>query len=69
MAVNFGERKNRNTRDIIKHEKKYFTLILVSATPPLLALGAFTTMKGSFPPLARDASSSACTVARRNLSN
>ena len=68
MAVNFWERNDRNIRDIIKQEK-YFTLILVSATPPLLALGAFTTMKGSFPPLAREASSSACTVARRNLSN
>ena len=65
MALIFG----KGIIEISSNKKKYFTLILVSATPPLLALGAFTTMKGSFPPLAREASSSACTVARRNLSN
>ena len=42
--------------------------MLVSATPPLLALGFLTTIKGSFPPRARLSSSSLARVCKRNLS-
>ena len=44
-------------------------LMLVSATPPLLALGFLTTIKGSLPPRAKACSSSLARVCKRSLSS
>ena len=46
------------------HQERLSTLMLVSATPPLLALGFFTTIKGSLPPRAR-----ACTLMGSHIDN
>ena len=44
-------------------------LMLVSATPPLLALGFLTTINGSLPPRAKACSSSLARVCKRSLSS